>query len=115
MKDLEIMSETLQRLGWPKEKVTVLPNPNRSQMQAAMDRFGSEAAKTTGTSLFYFSGHGALHNKQNYLIPSRAPVVTKPHLESYAVPVEHVTGYFSGKNAADPVLYSLMRAATIRF
>lgn len=104
MKDLEIMSETLQKLGWPKEKVTILPNPNRSQMQAAMDRFGSEAAKTTGTSLFYFSGHGVLHNKQNYLIPARAPVVTKPHLESYAVPAEHVIGYFTGKKGTGPCL-----------
>ena len=64
------MIATVKKLGF--DELTVLENPTRIEMDHAMTDFGRAAAKTTKASFFYFSGHGVLHNKLNYLIPAKA-------------------------------------------
>lgn len=103
MKDKPAMVATVQKLGFT--DITVLENPTRLEMDNAMTDFGRAAAKTPKASFFYFSGHGVLHNKLNYLIPAKANIRTQGHLETSALPAEHVTAFVAGKQTAGPCLF----------
>lgn len=71
-RDLDSMKGALEVLGFT---VTVVRNPTPSAAKAAVDRFGETIKARGGTSLFYFSGHGAEHEGKNYLIPIGTNVI----------------------------------------
>ena len=100
--DLERMEATVRKLGFT--DVVVLTDPSKDEMLDAMNTFGRKITTSAKTSFFYYSGHGVLQDKMNYLIPARAPVMARGHLENYAVPLEHVTG-FIGADTAGPCLF----------
>lgn len=103
LKDKPAILATVKQLGFT--DLTVLENPKKDAMKKAMSDFGRAAAKTSKASFFYFSGHGVLNNKLNYLIPASAPIETQGHLDLYAVPAEHVTGFVAGKQSTGPCLF----------
>jgi sulfatase modifying factor 1 len=103
LKDKPAILSTVKQLGFT--DVTVLENPAKEAMKTAMSDFGRAAAKSPKASFFYFSGHGVLNNRLNYLIPANAPIETQGHLDLYAVPAEHVTGFVAGKKSAGPCLF----------
>ena len=84
--------------------ITVLKDPPREVMLKAMNAFGKRLSNSEKTSLFYYSGHGVLQDKLNYLIPAKAQVMARGHLKNYAVPFEHVTG-FVGQQTKGPCLF----------
>ena len=55
-------------------------------MLKAMNAFGKRLSNSEKTSLFYYSGHGVLQDKLNYLIPAKAQVMARGHLKNYALP-----------------------------
>ena len=86
--DASALAGTLEKqLGF---QVTLLPNPSRKQLLEAMDRFGETLGKHGGVGLFYFSGHGAQHEGDNYLIPSSATLGFREDLPTEAVTAERV-------------------------
>jgi formylglycine-generating enzyme required for sulfatase activity len=100
-KDLEAIEGTVRKLGWT--DVTVLQDPTQAQLREAVDRFGPKAQASSGASFFYYSGHGVLQDRLNYMIPARAQVRTRKHLPIYAIPVEDVLGYL-GDEGSGPAL-----------
>ena len=84
--------------------ITVLKDPSREVMLKAMNAFGKRLSNSEKTSFFYYSGHGVLQDKLNYLIPAKAQVMARGHLKNYAVPFEHVTG-FVGQQTKGPCLF----------
>jgi hypothetical protein len=100
-KDLDAIEATIRKLGWT--DVTVLRDPSQGELRAAVDRFGPKAQAASGASFFYYSGHGVLQDRLNYMIPARAQVRTRKHLPVYALPVEDVLAYL-GDEGSGPAL-----------
>ena len=100
--DLKRMEATVRQLGFT--DITVLKDPSREKMLGAMNAFGEKLSNSEKTSFFYYSGHGVLQDKLNYLIPAKAQVMARGHLKNYAVPFEHVTG-FVGQQTKGPCLF----------
>ena len=82
--DLKRMEATVRTLGFT--DITVLKDPSREVMLKAMNAFGKRLSNSEKTSLFYYSGHGVLQDKLNYLIPAKAQVMARGHLKNYALP-----------------------------
>lgn len=81
--DAKALAEKLEtQLGF---QVTLLKNPNRKQLIDETERFGEELGKRGGVGLFYFSGHGAQHEGENYLIPAGASLSFREDLPTEAV------------------------------
>jgi hypothetical protein len=100
-KDLSSIEGTVRKLGW--QDVTVLRNPSLEQLRTAVDGFGPKARASDGASFFYYSGHGVLQDKLNYMIPAKAQVRTRGHLGLYALPVEDLLAYL-GVEGSGPAL-----------
>ncbi len=64
--DLTRMKDKLESLGF---EVTLVENPDTSEAEKAVDAFGARIKTRGGASLFYWTGHGAEHEGQNYLVP----------------------------------------------
>lgn len=64
--DAEAMAKALEGAGF---KVIIETNANRAKMMDAVRSFGGELRQRGGVGLFYFSGHGAQINGENYLLP----------------------------------------------
>ncbi|MEA2491885.1 MAG: hypothetical protein QOH21_3677, partial [Acidobacteriota bacterium] len=55
-------------------EVTVVPNPNKAELRAALDEFADAAEATPEARLLvYFAGHGATLDDIGYIVPRDAP------------------------------------------
>ena len=68
--DASDMAAALQQFGF---KVTLLRDIDLRTMREAVDTFGLQL-RQGGVGLFYFAGHGAQVNGENYLLPLRANI-----------------------------------------
>jgi len=75
--------------------VELLLNPTREELEAAVAEFGAALAERKGPGLFYFSGHGAQLDGENYLVPHRAELRFREDLAEAAYPVSEVTERFA--------------------
>lgn len=64
--DAEAMAKALEEAGFD---VTLATNADQAAMEKAVQSFGAKLKSRGGIGLFYFSGHGAQINGENYLIP----------------------------------------------
>jgi hypothetical protein len=64
--DAKAMAEALEEAGFD---VTVATDADQTAMKKAVKTFGAKLKANGGVGLFYFSGHGAQINGENYLIP----------------------------------------------
>ena len=60
------MAKALEEAGFD---VTVATDADQAAMEQAVHAFGAKLKQSGGVGLFYFSGHGAQINGENYLIP----------------------------------------------
>lgn len=97
------VKDTLLKLGFLPENITVLNNPTAQELREAMDTFGEKAAHSRKVSFLYFTGHGVLYDGKNYLVPAKTPIKVTEHLPTYAVPIEHVLAYL-GHEKSGPAL-----------
>ncbi|MCB1658495.1 MAG: caspase family protein, partial [Pseudomonadales bacterium] len=63
--DAQAIDSQLKRLGF---KTTLVRNANKIKMLEAIDDFSNQISRGD-TVVFYYSGHGASANGNNYLIP----------------------------------------------
>jgi formylglycine-generating enzyme required for sulfatase activity len=68
--DAKDLAKVLRRLGF---EVIHRQNLNHRKMVTVIKQFGKKLRRNKGVGLFYFSGHGAQHHGENYLIPIGAP------------------------------------------
>jgi TPR repeat protein len=80
-KDARLVQQTLQKLGF---QVTVLTDPNRSQLIEGLGEFET-AAQGSEAAVIYYAGHGAMIDGVNYLLPKDAISTTKSALTGSAV------------------------------
>lgn len=82
--DAKLMASTLTKLGF---RVTTLLDGTREQMSRALIAFGDALEKRGGNSIgvFYYSGHGAQVDGENYLVPSDAVLHSNRDLKITAV------------------------------
>jgi hypothetical protein len=85
--DLDSMKTVLENLGFT---VTVVRNPSLGEAKSAVDTFGSAVKTRGGTSLFYFTGHGAEHEGKNYLIPTGTAVSEAADLNDEALSANRI-------------------------
>jgi threonine dehydratase len=64
--DAEAMAKSLGEAGFD---VMVATDADQGAMEKAIHAFGAKLKAKGGVGLFYFSGHGAQINGENYLIP----------------------------------------------
>ncbi|OAD22296.1 peptidase C14 caspase catalytic subunit p20, partial [Candidatus Thiomargarita nelsonii] len=64
--DAKAMRALLKKMGF---EVTLKTNLNQRAMNEAIDDFGKQLLKSRGIGLFFFAGHGAQIDGQNYLLP----------------------------------------------
>ncbi|MCP5198152.1 MAG: caspase family protein [Gammaproteobacteria bacterium] len=83
--DAKLMASTLTKLGF--HVMTPLLNGTREQMIRTLIAFGDALEKRGGNSIgvFYYSGHGAQVDGENYLIPSDAILHSNRDLKITAV------------------------------
>lgn len=88
LRDARALAAMLKdRLGF---EVTLLPNPGRKQLLDGIDRFGEAVGKRGGVGLFYFSGHGAQHDGENFILPTGATISFREDLATEAVAAQRV-------------------------
>lgn len=66
LNDADAMAKALGEAGFD---VTVATDADQAAMEKAVQAFGTKLKAKGGVGLFYFSGHGAQINGENYLIP----------------------------------------------
>jgi uncharacterized caspase-like protein len=75
------MNAILKKLGF---KTTLLINATRQQMDEAIEAFTREL-RQGGAGVFYYAGHGAQIDGQNYLIPVDAPLKMAANVKNNSV------------------------------
>lgn len=65
--DADAVAKSLEEAGF---NVIVAKNVGHEELEQAIEELGSELKKKGGVGLFYFSGHGAQIEGENYLIPA---------------------------------------------
>ena len=74
--------------------VTVLTNATQEQMEEAAYRFGT-ALSAGGVGFFYYAGHGAQYNGENYLIPVDAKIRSAADLRYKALSAGLILSYMT--------------------
>jgi len=87
MNDAADMASALRRNGF---SVTVLTDAGRADMEKAVRDFGLSLKSPDAVGLFYYSGHGAQAEGQNYLLPVDADIQDADELRYKAVDAESV-------------------------
>jgi len=85
--DAALVAGTLKNLGF---EVSVGTNKSQREMKQLIRDFGQRLREGGGVGLFYFAGHGAQSNGNNYLIPVDADVQNEADLEDMGVDVNYV-------------------------
>lgn len=86
--DARQMSDALRKLGFD---VVSYTNINRQTFDKAVDDWGSRV-KNYDVALFYFAGHGAQVDGQNYLFPVDANPRNKSDVNYVTYPVSRIVG-----------------------
>ena len=89
--DARDIGRKLSGLGF---EVTTLIDGTQKQMDDAIYTFGSSLTEG-GVGLFYYSGHGAQYEGENYLIPVNATIRNAAELRYKAVPAGIVLEYMN--------------------
>ncbi len=87
--DARDVSRALRSLGF---QVTSLIDAIHQEMDEAIYRFGA-ALKRGGVGLFYYSGHGAQYQGENYLIPVDRTIRSASELPYKSVSAGLIMGY----------------------
>src|SRR5204863_3358008 len=85
VRDAEALVAKLREVGFAAKDITVLKNPGRKQMLDAIDAFGETLVSRGGAGFFFFSGQGAQHEGENYLIPAGASLAYREDLPTETV------------------------------
>ena len=94
--DANAMTQKLVDMGF---RVTRATNLDQQSMTTVVDKFKDELSRTQeGVALFYFSGHGAQVNEQNYLIPINNNQIQEQNLGQHAVSAQNVLAMMREEN-----------------
>lgn len=85
-RDAAAMASALRQLGF---RVTEKRDLDQKQMKLAIRAFGRQL-RDGGVGLFYYAGHGAQVQGQNYLIPVGADIPSERHVDVESVPLRAV-------------------------
>lgn len=91
--DAAAMAKLLTSAGFSVEQVTDAP---RSEMLRAIEAFGAVLSKAE-QGFFYFAGHGAQLNWQNFLVPVDAQLAAESDLPTQCVELSSVLRATAGK------------------
>jgi uncharacterized caspase-like protein len=89
--DAEAMAKALGEAGFD---VTVATDADQAAMEKAVHAFGAKLKAKGGVGLFYFSGHGAQINGENYLIP--VSLTTAEEIKSGSVSASEIVDAMAG-------------------
>lgn len=104
--DATSIGNTLKRLGF---RVDMITNASRRQMSEAINQFGDKL-KRNEVGLFYFSGHGAQVNGENYLFPIDAQVDNERDIKYATVHIGEVLDAMAdAKNSVNIVIIDACR------
>jgi hypothetical protein len=94
--DADDMRDALSNLGYT---VFYLRDANLAQMKdAVLNMQRRLTASSNAFGVFYFSGHGAQSNGQDYLIPANANIPNRDMLPDLALPLEYVSNALRNAN-----------------
>lgn len=103
--DAEAMAKALEEAGFD---VTVATDAGQDAMEQAIQDFSEKLKDKGGVGLFYFSGHGAQINSENYLIP--VSLTSAEQLESGSVKaIEIVDAMAKAHNGLNIVILDACR------
>jgi len=106
--DSDDMARVLKQVGF---EVMLVKNASLEAMETAIQEFG-EKLKKGGTGLFYFAGHGAQYQGENYLFPIGAmrSVTVAQHLRHRTMSVGYILATMEGaKNNLNIVILDACR------
>jgi hypothetical protein len=104
--DAASIANTLKKLGFTVDMVT---NASRRQMSEAINQFGNKL-KRNEVGFFYFSGHGAQVNGENYLIPTDAQIENEREIKYATVHIGEVLDAMAdAKNSVNIVIIDACR------
>ena len=104
--DAASIANTLKRLGFTVDMVT---NASRRQMSEAINQFGNKL-KRNEVGFFYFSGHGAQVNGENYLFPTDAHIENEREIKYATVHIGEVLDAMAdAKNSVNIVIIDACR------
>lgn len=82
MRDARAVAAKLPQVGFAAADIALVENPTLKEFTDAVDSFSRKLAAGKGAGIFYFSGHGAQVDGENYLIPGSASVKFREHLKA---------------------------------
>ena len=110
VKDARAMKRKLGEVGFAGKDVRLLENPTRKEMMEAIDAFGEELGRQGGVGVFYFSGHGAQHEGENYMFPAKAAIGFREDLPGEGIAASRmITRMESAKNRVNLVFLDACR------
>ena len=89
------MRSVLQKAGF---SVSILENANKKELIKAIRRFES-ILRNSDAALFYFSGHGAQHDGESYLLPTAPEILNEMDLKHRALPLSMVLDSMHGSGS----------------
>jgi uncharacterized caspase-like protein len=101
--DANSMTAQLEKMGFD---ITLATNLNYRSMENVVQKFGKHLSQTPGdVAFFYFSGHGAQVNGQNFLIPTdNYNIRGERDLEQNAIPAETILAMMEKENQGMNIL-----------
>lgn len=103
--DAEDIAKTLIEIGFD---VTKIDNANFSTMRKALRDFGRKS-QGSDIAMVYFAGHGMEVDKNNYLIPVDAQLVSDQDVEYEAISIELLNRAVSGASGLRMILLDACR------
>ncbi|MEZ5998655.1 MAG: caspase family protein [Hyphomonas sp.] len=103
--DIARMRDALQQAGFPAANITVLSNATQTDTNLAVANFAAklEQGGENAVGFFYYSGHGGSAEangvRQNYLIPTGAPITSASQLPILGVPMSGIIDSFAAAQA----------------
>ena len=105
LNDAKDIGDALERLRF---KVTRLKNTNYDAMRKGLQAFRRDA-KGADLAVVFYAGHGIEVNKNNFLIPVDAELLTNEDIEDEAIPLDRVTRALEGVKGLGLVILDACR------
>jgi hypothetical protein len=98
-RDVDSLHVVLKRIGF---EVTPLKNQTLNLFQSNFKAFLS-TIKENDIVIFYFSGHGLNHNKENYLLPIEANIKNIEDFDNQCIKLSTILEDFNGKKPKNKI------------
>lgn len=88
--DAEDFAKSLLGLGFKKENIILGIDLNKKHTRHMLRQFSNQLNKSASVGVFFYAGHGAQYQNEDYIIPINAEINTEDEINDEAIRVEDI-------------------------